>query len=356
MAVVWKALLFLLKCVGILLLVVLGLLLLTVLLVLLAPIRYRGRLDKKEAPEEIFRADGLVSWLNPFLRIRIRYTEKKLRYTVRIFGICLLNSEKPKKEKTKKEKKKKQKKSKRKEKTNQPSGDGFGETENKKDTTTQDTVSESEGKVSETTTEQATGADTISAEGAVSGVSENKDTAGDGEDEEIIGADEKKPSLFEKIRQFFEKVKAIPEKIKQKITQISETLKLLWHKKEKTVAFFEDELHKEALGKGFDTLKQILRHVLPGKIKGHAEFGTGDPESTGKALGVLGMLYASYGKGITVVPDFYEKRLEAELEFKGRIRCGTLLRKVLRLIRDKQVKRFIKNFKKLLKILKQKAE
>lgn len=330
MAVVWKALLFLLKCVGILLLVVLGLLLLTVLLVLLAPIRYRGRLDKKEAPEEIFRADGLVSWLNPFLRIRIRYTEKKLRYTVRIFGICLLNSEKPKKEKTKKE--------------------------NKKDTTTQDTVSESEGKVSETTTEQASGADTIPAEETVSGVSENKDTAGDGENEEITGAGEKKPSLFEKIRQFFEKVKAIPEKIKQKITQISETLKLLWHKKEKTVAFFEDELHKEALGKGFDTLKQILRHVLPGKIKGHAEFGTGDPESTGKALGVLGMLYASYGKGITVVPDFYEKRLEAELEFKGRIRCGTLLRKVLHLIRDKQVKRFIKNFKKLLKILKQKAE
>ena len=86
------------------------------------------------------------------------------------------------------------------------------------------------------------------------------------------------------------------------------------------------------------------------------EFGTGDPESTGKALGVLGILYAAYGKGITVIPDFYEKRLVAELAFKGRIRLGTLLLKGVRLIRDKQVKRFIKNFKRLLKVLKQKAE
>ena len=55
-------------------------------------------------------------------------------------------------------------------------------------------------------------------------------------------------------------------------------------------------------------------------------------------------------------PDFNEKRVVAELEFKGRIRCGTLLGKGLRLIRDKQVKRFYKNFKKLLTVLKQKAE
>ena len=121
-------------------------------------------------------------------------------------------------------------------------------------------------------------------------------------------------------------------------------------------AFLEDELHRTAIGKGWDTIKQILCHVLPGKIKGHVEFGTGDPESTGKALGVLGILYAMYGKGVTVIPDFYEKRLIAELTFKGRIRLGTLLFKGLRLIRDKQVKRFYKNFKKLMKILKQKAE
>ena len=133
-------------------------------------------------------------------------------------------------------------------------------------------------------------------------------------------------------------------------------MQLLWYKKEKVVLFLQDELHLLALGKAWATVKQVLRHCLPGKLKGQVYFGTGDPESTGKALAGLGILYAAYGKGLTVVPDFNEKHLIADLEFKGRIRMGTLLFKVLKLIRDKQVKRFWKNWKKLFNILKQKAE
>lgn len=346
MTAVLKAFLILLKCIGIFLLVVLGLILLTIVLVLLAPIRYRGKLDKKEAPEEIFRADGLISWLNPFLRIRIRYTEKKLHYTVRIFGLCLLNSDKPKKEK--KQKKKKQKKSKKTETAKQPSGGSSAGTENVGVTPEPENTVGNVSVNGEPTAEQGGGGDTSI---------EEKPTAEDvPAPPETSETTEKKRSLFSKIKQIIEKIKAIPEKIKQKVTKIINTIKLLWHKKEKTVAFFEDELHKTALGKTWDTVKQMLRHMLPGKLKGHVEFGTGDPASTGKALGVLGVLYAWYGKGITVVPDFYEKRVVVELEFKGRIRCGTLLGKGIRLIRDKEVKRLIKNFKKLLTILKQKAE
>lgn len=336
MTAVLKVLLFLLKCIGILLLVILGLLLVTVLLVLLAPVRYKGKLDKKEAPEEIFRADGLVSWLNPFLRVRIRYTEKKLHYTVRIFGLCLLNSDKPKKEKKKKEKKKKKTK--------------------KKQHAVVITLTETEpvgvpaepdnesNYVPEAAEEMTADSNSVLSADVGAGETENS------------GAEEEKKSLFTKIKGVYEKIKNIPALIKQKITKFINIIKLLWYKKEKTIAFLEDELHRTAMGTAWNTVKQVLRHVLPGKIKGYVEFGTGDPESTGKALGVLGIMYAWYGKGVTIVPDFYEKRVVAELFFKGRIRFGTLLIKGLRLIRDKHVKRFIKNFKKLLKILKQKAE
>lgn len=315
MTAVLNVLLFLLKCIGILLLVLLGLLLLVTLLVLFVPVRYRGNLEKKEAPEEIFRADGLVSWLNPFLRVRIRYTEKKLHYSVRILGFGLLNSDKPKKEKKQKKKDKKID-SKKSEEEKQLSVGSLTETE--KD----DKKAEPESSQENTESESA----------------------------------KQKPSLFAKIKKLYEKIKAIPATIKKKVTKFIHTIKLLWHKKEKTVAFFENELHKTAMGKAWDIIKQMLRHVLPGKIKGHVEFGTGEPASTGKALGAIGVLYAWYGNGVTVVPDFYEKRVVAELEFKGRIRCGTLLRKGLRLLRDKEVKRFYKNFKKLLNVLKQKAE
>ncbi len=343
MTAVLKVLLLLLKWIGILLLVLLGLILVILLLVLLAPIRYKGRLDKKEAPEEIFRADGLISWLNPFLRVKIRYTEKKLHYTVRIFGICFKNSDKPKKEK-KKKKKEKKKHLKKIKKANQASEGTLIENEFvsiklEENPTGGGAETEEEALPAELSTEV--------------GISQSTE-ASDGEDS--VEAKEKKPSVFAKIKQFIEKIKSIPEKIKQKITKIINAVKLLWHKKEKTIAFFEDELHRTALGTTWDITKQVLRHILPGKIKGHVEFGTGEPESTGKALGALGVLYAWYGKGVTVVPDFYEKRIVAELEFKGRIRCGTVLVKGLRLMRDKQVKRLIRNFKKLLAILKQKAE
>lgn len=336
MTAVLKVLLFLLKCIGILLLVILGLLLVTVLLVLLAPVRYKGKLDKKEAPEEIFRADGLVSWLNPFLRVRIRYTEKKLHYTVRIFGLCLLNSDKPKKEKKKKEKKKKKTKKKQ-----HAVVITLTETESVGVPAEPDNES---NYVPETAEEMTADSNSVLSADVGAGETENS------------GAEEEKKSLFTKIKGVYEKIKNIPALIKQKITKFINIIKLLWYKKEKTIAFLEDELHRTAMGTAWDTVKQVLRHVLPGKIKGYVEFGTGDPESTGKALGVLGIMYAWYGKGVTIVPDFYEKRVVAELFFKGRIRFGTLLIKGLRLIRDKHVKRFIKNFKKLLKILKQKAE
>lgn len=354
MTAVLYGLLFLLKCLGILLLVIFGLLLLVVVLVLLVPVRYRGRLDKKEAPEEIFRADGLVSWLNPLLRVRIRYTEKKLHYTVRIFGICLLNSDKPKKDKPVKEKKKKAKKSKKKKQEPEKETAVSALTEH----TTGDTETAMEAVESaevQVVGNQAPvqGAESASDSEGIGGVTGQ--TPLNAEDAGESGG-KKKGSLFAKIKQIVEKIKAIPEKIKEKVTHIINTVKLLWYKKDKVLTFLQDELHKTAIGKAWDTIKQILRHVLPGKIRGQVEFGTGDPASTGKALGVLGVLYAWYGKGVTIVPDFYEKRVVAELSFKGRIRFGTLLIKGLRLIRDKHVKRFIKNFKKLLKILKQKAE
>lgn len=335
MTAVLGVLLFLLKCLGILLLVLFGLLLLVLVLVLLAPVRYRGVVRKKEEPEEVFFADGLVSWLNPFLRVRIKYTEKKFRYTVRIFGIGLLNSEKPKKGKGKKAKREKPKK-------------------NKKD--------KKEVPEAHTQTVRTAEGSAVSETAEVSGKSDRTQTvprSEAAEDAEGLKPQErtaKKESFFAKIRKFVEKVKAIPEKIKEKIVHIYNTLKLLWHKREKGMLFLQDELHILAIGKAWNALKKVLRHVLPGKVKGHVEFGSGDPQSTGKALAVLGILYAAYGKGLTIVPDFYEKRLVMELTLKGRIRFGTLLRLGLGFIRDKQVKRFYRDLKKLIKVLKQKAE
>lgn len=329
MTAVLKVIVVLLKWLGILVLGLLGLILLAVLLGLLAPVRYRAKLKKREAPEEVLFADGLVSWLNPLVRVRIRYTDKKLSYTVRLLGIAILNSEKPKKEKSEKKRRK----------------------DSREDSVKKEETAELPESVPETV--ENTWTETDSEEKPQDAFREGENEAESGDS---VKENTEKESFFVKIKKFFEKVKAFPGKIKKKVTHFIDTIKLLWHKKEKVVLFLQDELHKQALGRGWNTVKKLFRHILPGKIKGQLEFGTGDPESTGKALGVLGVLYAWYGKGITIVPDFYEKRVVADLTLKGRIRFGTVLLMGLGLIRDKQVKRFIKNGKKLMKVLKQKAE
>lgn len=328
MMTVLRVLLFLLKLLGILLLALLALVLVILLLVLLAPVRYKGRFEKREEPEPVLFADALVSWLNPLLRARIYFREGKWRYTVRLFGICLSDSARQKKKRTKKEKQKREKKKR---------------TEGKQEGSRQETAL----SVKEERTRESMGSQE-------SGIPEHMELPeGETVQEDVP---EKEESFFAKLKRFWEWLLALPARIKKILQGICARLKLIWKKKEALFAFLKEEAHLTALGRTMGVVKKLFAHILPGKLKGHVEFGTGDPESTGKALAALGILYAAYGKGITVVPDFNEKRLAAELTFRGRIRAGTLLLLLLRLIRDKQVRGLYKDWKQLMSLLKEKAE
>lgn len=318
--IVIDILLWILKWLGILLLALLGLLLFVVLLVLLAPVRYRGRLSKTEEPEERFTGEGRITWLNPILRIRIRYEGKKLYYRVRLFGFSIINSEAPKKEKKKK-----------KETTEPMTGTGTLEEPPSEEVQQQTDAS---GPVTEENSE---------------GTSEGEETTEESEEQEKV-------SFFTKIKQFFGKIGAFFAKLKHLGANVKKQLSLLWYKKGQVTGFLKGEVQKLAFGKAWSTVKKVLRHIMPRKIKGYVEFGTGNPESTGKALAAISMFYAAYGKHLKIVPEFMEKRLVAEVSFKGRIRFGTLARLGLSLIRDKNIKGFRKNWKKLLKELKKKAE
>ncbi|MCH5273488.1 MAG: hypothetical protein J1E35_07425 [Lachnospiraceae bacterium] len=339
---VLRVILFILKLLGILVLLLLGLVLLVVLLGLLAPIRYKGKLKKQEEPENAFFADALVSWLNPLIRVRIRYREGKRGYTVRLLGICLFDSEKRKKKEPKEKKRKKKRRKGLKHKQEEPVTET---TLSAKEDSGQGTESKNSAETAKENPKEETKEDieTSAAE-----------TAEDAQEED--GVPKKKEGLFGKLKGFLERLKELPERIKGIIRRICGQVSLLWRKKEAAVAFLEEELHIAALVKAMKALKMLLGHILPGTLKGRVEFGTGNPETTGKALAALGILYAAYGKGITIVPDFYEKRVAVDLTFRGRIRLGTLLVILLRLIRDKQARGFYKDWKQLVSLLKEKAE
>lgn len=340
MMAVLRVILMLLRFAGVLLLALLGILLLILLLGLTAPVRYRGRVLKKEEPDEFLSADGLISWLNPFIRIRVRFVEKRVSYTVRIFGVCVKNSEKPKKEKLRKSRKKRKAKKRKNASEKQiPYVSKEDAPEERTDILPKEDVSDklSEGKNADGMSGEKT-ADKLS-EKAIETSTEDSGTG-----------------FWKKAERLWNTMKDIPGRVSKGVRRIRERVRLLLRKKEAVFSFLQDEIHTAAMGKALTELKGVLFHILPGKIKGYVEFGTGDPESTGKALAVLGILYAAYGKGFTVVPDFYEKRLAGKLTFRGRIRLGTVLVRGIRLMRDKQMKQLYRDWKQVSETLKEKAE
>ena len=106
----------LLKIIGIILLGIFCILLLLVLLILFGAIRYQVEGSAKNIEStgqvllETLHVNEKVSWLNPLFRVLVQVRGKKVAYQVKVFGFCVLDSEKPKKEKTAKPKKAKKEK------------------------------------------------------------------------------------------------------------------------------------------------------------------------------------------------------------------------------------------------------
>ena len=157
-----------------------------------------------------------------------------------------------------------------------------------------------------------------------------------------------------KIKKFFisirEKIKSFKKvflKIKEKLLSIKKLLLGLWEKKRKVVDFFHQDENKAGIKLGLSSLWKILKHIGPTTIKGYIHFGTGDPATTGQALGVAAAFYGYYGKHLKIEPDFEEEVMEGELFIKGRIRLFNLLIIGIKLLRDENFKRFIKNTKLL---------
>lgn len=91
-------------------------------------------------------------------------------------------------------------------------------------------------------------------------------------------------------------------------------------------------------------LPPLLRHLLPKRIRGYLNFGFEDPAVTGKALGGLAMLLGLTDQ-LKIIPDFQEKKLEADITAKGRIILLTLVIHVLKLVLNKDVRALIRRFR-----------
>lgn len=306
-----QVLLLILKIIGIAILSVLGLILLVLALVLFVPVFYRIRVIHN--PEKT-QVKARISFLFPLLLVTVQYL-KKLSYKLRVFGIALLDSDKPKKVKNKKEKKPKNKK-KRKEK-NPVNPEPVPET------------------VAEPSAEAQATEQEASEPSATEQVSENS-----------------KPEQEQKKekKNILEKIKGKIQKIRETISNIIKKIKKLLHQKEEVQRILAKPETKQALKFAWDKLKRLLKHVLPRKIKGYVAYGADNPATTGQVLGILSIVYAKTGQLLSIRPNFEEKQLECDVELKGHIQVFTLLVIAIKVFFNKELRETIAEFKNLKEV------
>lgn len=290
--------LWILKIIGIILLCLLGLLFVLLTVVLFVPVRYRIQGEVKEKETQIhIRA----SWLCHVISFLGDYVDGTFDYILKTFGV-------------------------RKE---------FGGSD-------EETSSEVEEQDDETVeTEISTKAEEIPQEIA-EGVAEAGEAGKPGKSTERISGKKSKKRSF-------------CSKISSKLKKIRETVKKIWdfivhlpQKFDKIKEVVTDAGNKNALSLTWRELRYLLRHFKFRKIHTDLEFSAGDPALTGQILGGIAVIPAFYRYDMHIYPDFASDTfyVRGTFDIKGRIRLIHLLCSVIRLLKEKDVRRVLSQFQR----------
>lgn len=350
-----------LKIIGIVLLCLLGLLLLIILAVLLVPIRYQAA---GSAAEKEIHARAGISWLLHLIQVKLELVNQKAGITVKLFGIPIRrmgtlfesaeNEENP------------------------DSGNSSRKTDSEetgKNAERQRTDSNSETripKISDEVLESLPMEKNVLSEErkadrtqpAVRTVNRQKESTSKSEEEQKPQKEKNPESAAEakkaekaqrntdRGRQRAERTKQKEEHVKrkeaqkeQKIQQKEEKRRRREKQREKLEDFL-DQIQNPENQRAFRLVRtqtgKLLLHILPTRLSIQARVGLSDPAATGMLLGAFYALYPIYQDHIRVTGEFETEVLEGSFRLKGRIRIGSLLMIVFPVIRDKNVRRLIK--------------
>lgn len=159
---------------------------------------------------------------------------------------------------------------------------------------------------------------------------------------------------MQKIKAFWQKIVKIPEKFKRVIARIRDffhTIKSALGNVKKTIrkvkCLLTNESHKIAFTKLKTSVWQLLKILMPYRLKLNLDYSTGSPDTTAQLLGILTMFPIGYQNRWNVHPDFTADNAYAEAEFdvKGRILGFSLLKLILGLVLDKDCRKLYNHFK-----------
>ena len=355
--------LFILKIIGMILLVVLGLVLGLLILILAAPVCYRVCGSWKEKKQVSVR----VSWLYHIVGVMIDSDGQAPEIKIRIFG-KILGQKKEKKKKPEPKKKddelvfESSSANELKEAFEEP------ELEVKEEKVFEEKPKKAEEKASKEKSKKAE--EKVSEEKSVKAeeepVWESEESTEEESFEPIVLTEEEVKALEEQSRetqkmdlpvskgQEKEKAKSHPKKKmaskapqdtaeeEKKPSPALEMAKTGWE-------FIQNPNVKKLLKKLWKSICRILRHILPRKLNVKAHLGFEDPALNGKSAEAAAFLYAFYPKQFELVSDFEEEIIEVEGDIKGWLVPGYLLLAVigmgLRVVLSRECRMLYKNIK-----------
>lgn len=329
-----QLLLTILKILGIIVLVILGIILAVLLIVLLVPIRYRGDVSFEGKP----RGGVLVSWLLRIVAVRVDYDGNSLKALVKVLWFRLFEQTLWPSEKA--------------EDVAEDAAETLAEDEFFADVTVTDPIEESLAenptpvqKDASVATQTAKSTEPVVQNQSQSNVQATTQAADETLSEPAETPEEPKKPFLEV---FSEKIQAVVTKLVEKAKTIYNSLTGKYAAAQEKVSLVRDFLgnaeNQNTIRLIWRQIVKIIKHILPTKLRGRVKFGFDDPATTGQILTYISPFYGVYAKTFTIEPVFDEKVMEGELHLKGRIRLGTLLWYVVRVLLNK-------NFRNLLKKL-----
>lgn len=311
--------LFILKLLGILVLILLGLALGVILLILFVPVRYRieGSYDGRP------NGRGRITWLLHMVSVTAAF-EDEFSVVVRLFGFRILKPQQESREDA--------------EDMLVQAMEVTGEDAEHASETVLDEVEkagkerlkEEEGKDSPAPTAKKT-----------------DEKASDEPQEDEPQKDEPPPPVEKsktgrRAKHLSERLTSFKKRMKASFDSLSAKLLGLKEKKDELQAWISDKDNQKTVKLLIRQVKKLLRHLLPKKGKGEVVFGFDDPYTTGQVLTAASIIYPYVHDKLDLYPVFDRTVFTAQGYFKGRIRIGTLLCLAGRMLLDK-------NFRILLK-------
>lgn len=343
-----------LSIIGIILLVILAVAIVLILFVLLAPLNYKFIVKYNRDNGQSNICFLKLNWLSYIVRLRIDIGLKGIEYELRLFGFKSRLLDKYLGDKSDNddydeeyEKESVSQISRNKNKDNQDIDDG--NYEDYEDLSTCVPINNDE---------------------EISLLTKNMSMRQDDEDDDLLeeideiwedlvseveyDAEDTKPKFsFKKIfktnpiKAIIKFIKLIIKRVKGLILAITKTINVLINKYELVVELWEKKSTRIAIERIIKYINQLCKHIKPNKTKIKLEYGFDDPALTGQVLGGIGIMYSFVGEVVEVNPDFEESKLALDCYISGRMRILNLGIIIIKVVRDKAIKRLLSNIDKL---------